>query len=96
MIIVAIAAVGVYVYHHDHKKTVASVSTVSSTEPQAQTSQVTATPTGTNSGINQLIQQNEQAESSAYTTEDSQITQNAQPPTAAISNMEGAYNASNL
>ena len=92
VILVAIAGVGAYVLH---QKKVADTSLNNT----AATSSTAATPTattGTTASIDQLTQQDGQAEASVDSSSDTQVQQNAGSANAATSNVGGAYNENNL
>ncbi len=62
----------------------------------AATTTTTAAPAGTTASVDQLTQQDAQAETSVDASADSQTEQNATSANGTVSNVGGAYNESNL
>jgi len=110
IIVIAIVGAGVYVSHRIHTNPTAKISGVSSTSTtqpasssgnSAATSASSSSTSGSTSAataasIVQLTESNEQAEAGAYNSADSQIQSSATTPDSSVSNVGGAYNASNL
>ncbi len=96
MIIAAVAGLTVIYFTKLNQSTTANTNTNSDTRSSSQPlTQITA-PNGTTDNINQLLQQALEAEKNIDTSVDTSILNNANSSNSAITNIGGAYDASNL